>query len=125
MGKNYRLNVRFRLLLHFQLPSLCRIEQRYYELWHYPLQQHRKKLWHHRKSNIYHNSTSYPRFGGGERPPFSCKPIAPLTITMGQRLIFRRVAVPRPIPRDPPHPPTPSPGRGRRFISTRKDNTHV
>ena len=27
-----------------------------------------------------------PRFGGGERPPFSCKPIAPLTITMGQRL---------------------------------------
>ena len=26
-----------------------------------------------------------PRFGGGERPPFSCKPIAPLTITMGQR----------------------------------------
>ena len=28
-----------------------------------------------------------PRFGGGERPPFSCKPIAPLTITMGQRLV--------------------------------------
>ncbi len=27
-----------------------------------------------------------PRFGGGERPPFLCKPIAPLTITMGQRL---------------------------------------
>ena len=27
-----------------------------------------------------------PRFGGGERPPFCCKPIAPLTITMGQRL---------------------------------------
>ena len=26
-----------------------------------------------------------PRFGGGERPPFLCKPIAPLTITMGQR----------------------------------------
>ena len=26
-----------------------------------------------------------PRFGGGERPPFSCKPPAPLTITMGQR----------------------------------------
>ncbi len=29
---------------------------------------------------------SLPRFGGGERPPFLCKPIAPLTITMGQRL---------------------------------------
>ena len=27
-----------------------------------------------------------PRFGGGERPPFLCKPIAPLTITIGQRL---------------------------------------
>ena len=27
-----------------------------------------------------------PRFGGGERPPIPCKPIAPLTITMGQRL---------------------------------------
>ena len=27
-----------------------------------------------------------PRFGGGERPPFPCKPPAPLTITMGQRL---------------------------------------
>ena len=27
-----------------------------------------------------------PRFGGGERPPFLCKPIAPLTITMSQRL---------------------------------------
>ena len=34
-----------------------------------------------------------PRFGGGERPPFSCKPIAPLTITMGQRLIFRPIIV--------------------------------
>ena len=29
-----------------------------------------------------------PRFGGGERPPFSCKPPAPLTITMGQRLVL-------------------------------------
>ena len=28
-----------------------------------------------------------PRFGGGERPPFLCKSIAPLTITMGQRLV--------------------------------------
>ncbi len=28
-----------------------------------------------------------PRFGGGERPPFLCKPPAPLTITMGQRLV--------------------------------------
>ena len=26
-----------------------------------------------------------PRFGGGERPPFCCKPPPPLTITMGQR----------------------------------------
>ena len=26
-----------------------------------------------------------PRFGGGERPPFLCKPPAPLTITMGRR----------------------------------------
>ena len=26
-----------------------------------------------------------PRFGGGERPPFLCKPPAPLTITKGQR----------------------------------------
>ena len=43
-----------------------------------------------------------PRFGGGERPPFSCKPIAPLTITIGQRLIFRPIIVPRPNPRDPP-----------------------
>ena len=34
-----------------------------------------------------------PRFGGGERPPFSCKPPAPLTITMGQRLIFRPIIV--------------------------------
>ena len=32
-----------------------------------------------------------PRFGGGERPPFLCKPIAPLTITMGQRLCSLRV----------------------------------
>ena len=28
-----------------------------------------------------------PRFGGGERPPFFCKPPAALTITMGQRLV--------------------------------------
>ena len=34
-----------------------------------------------------------PRFGGGERPPFLCKPPAPLTITMGQRLIFRPIIV--------------------------------
>ena len=27
-----------------------------------------------------------PRFGGGERPPLLCKPPAPLTITLGQRL---------------------------------------
>ena len=45
-----------------------------------------------------------PRFGGGERPPFSCKPIVPLTITIGQRLIFRPIIVPRPNPRGPPPP---------------------
>ena len=45
-----------------------------------------------------------PRFGGGDRPPFSCKPLAPLTITMGQRLIFRPVIVPHPNHRDPPPP---------------------
>ena len=47
---------------------------------------------------------SLPRFGGGERPPFSCKPLAPLTITMGQRLIFRPIIVPHPNHRDPPPP---------------------
>ena len=37
-----------------------------------------------------------PRCGGGERPPFSCKPIAPLTITMGQRLaVFASPNTPR------------------------------
>ena len=37
-----------------------------------------------------------PRFGGGERPPFSCKPIAPLTITMGQRLtVFASPTIPQ------------------------------
>ena len=36
-----------------------------------------------------------PRFGGGERPPFSCKPIAPLTITMGQRLGSPQALTPR------------------------------
>ena len=45
---------------------------------------------------------SLPRFGGGERPPFSCKPPAPLTITMGQRLIFRPIIVPHPNHRDRP-----------------------
>ena len=34
-----------------------------------------------------------PRFGGGERPPFLCKTPAPLTITMGQRPIFRPIIV--------------------------------
>ena len=43
-----------------------------------------------------------PRFGGGERPPFSCKPPAPLTITMGQRLFLRPIIVPHPNYRDPP-----------------------
>ena len=37
-----------------------------------------------------------PRFGGGERPPFLCKPPAPLTITMGQRLtVFASPNTPR------------------------------
>ena len=39
---------------------------------------------------------SLPRFGGGERPPFSCKPPAPLTITMGQRLaVFASPNIPQ------------------------------
>ena len=29
-----------------------------------------------------------PRFGGGERPPFLCKPPTPLTITMSLRLVL-------------------------------------
>ena len=37
-----------------------------------------------------------PRFGGGERPPFLCKPIAPLTITMSRRLaVFASPNTPR------------------------------
>ena len=37
-----------------------------------------------------------PRFWGGERPPFLCKPIAMLTITMGQRLaVFASPNTPR------------------------------
>ena len=37
-----------------------------------------------------------PRFGGGERPPFLYKPIAPLTITMSQRLaVFASPNTPR------------------------------
>ena len=37
-----------------------------------------------------------PRFGGGERPPFLCKPIAMLTITMGLRLtVFASPNTPR------------------------------
>ena len=40
-----------------------------------------------------------PRFGGGERPPFPCKPIAMLTITMGQRLaVFASPNTPRVLP---------------------------
>ena len=58
-----------------------------------------------------------PRFGGGERPPFSCKPPAPLTITMGQRLILRPIIVPRPNLRDPPPLQAPTPReRHSRFI---------
>ena len=37
-----------------------------------------------------------PRFGGGERPPFLCKPIAMLTITMGRRrAVFASPNTPR------------------------------
>ena len=36
-----------------------------------------------------------PRFGGGERPPIPCKPIAPLTITMGLRLGSLQALTPR------------------------------
>ena len=37
-----------------------------------------------------------PRFGGGERPPFFCKPPAPLTITMGRRrAVFASPNIPR------------------------------
>ena len=36
-----------------------------------------------------------PRFGGGERPPFLCKPPAPLTITMGRRLGSLQALTPR------------------------------
>ena len=58
-----------------------------------------------------------PRFGGGERPPFSCKPPAPLTITMGQRPSFRPIIVPRPNPRDLPPPQALTPReRYSRFI---------
>ena len=61
-----------------------------------------------------------PRFGGGERPPFSCKPIAPLTITMGQRLIFRPIIVPRPNHSDPPPLQALTPReRHSRFLITR------
>ena len=61
-----------------------------------------------------------PRFGGGERPPFRCKPPAPLTITMGQRLIFRPIIVPRPNHRDPPPLQALTPReRHSRFLITR------
>ena len=52
---------------------------------------------------------SLPRFGGGERPPFLCKPPAPLTITMGQRPIYRPIIAPRPNHRDPPTPQAQTP----------------
>ena len=61
-----------------------------------------------------------PRFGGGERPPFSCKPPAPLTITIGQRLIFRPIIVPHPNHRDPPPPQALTPReRHPRFLIAR------
>ena len=58
-----------------------------------------------------------PRFGGGERPPIPCKPIAPLTITMGLRLtVFASPNAPRASPsvsnRPPIRAPFPPSGKG-------------
>ena len=58
-----------------------------------------------------------PRFGGGERPPIPCKPIAPLTITMGLRLtVFASPNTPRAslsVPTCPPiRAPFPPSGKG-------------
>ena len=58
-----------------------------------------------------------PRFGGGERPPFLCKPPAPLTITMGLRLtVFASPNTPRASPsvsnRPPIRAPFPPSGKG-------------
>ena len=51
-----------------------------------------------------------PRFGGGERPPFLCKPIAPLTITMGLRLtVFASPNTPRASPSVSNRPPIRAP----------------
>ena len=51
-----------------------------------------------------------PRFGGGERPPFCCKPPAPLTITMGQRLtVFASPNTPRALFSVPTCPPIRAP----------------
>ena len=61
-----------------------------------------------------------PRFGGGERPPFSCKPPAPLTITIGQRLIFRPIIVPHPNHRDPPPSASPYPLRASLSVTNRQ-----
>ena len=61
--------------------------------------------------------SNLPRFGGGERPPFFCKPPAPLTITMGQRLaVFASPNTPRASPsvsnRPPIRAPFPPSGKG-------------
>ena len=58
-----------------------------------------------------------PRFGGGERPPFLCKPPPPLTITMGRRLtVFASPNTPRAslsVPTCPPiRAPFPPSGKG-------------
>ena len=58
-----------------------------------------------------------PRFGGGERPPFLCKPIAMLTITMGRRrAVFASPNTPRALlsvsNRPPIRAPFPPSGKG-------------
>ena len=60
-----------------------------------------------------------PRFGGGERPPFSCKPPAPLTITMGQRPCTLQAANQKVFVFLPPSSPPPRRGQGWWFAVLR------
>ena len=60
-----------------------------------------------------------PRFGGGERPPFSCKPPAPLTITMGQRPCTLQAANQKVFTFLPHSPPPPRRGQGWWFAVLR------
>ena len=60
-----------------------------------------------------------PRFGGGERPPFLCKPPAPLTITMGQRLGSLQAADLEVFAYLPHSPPPPRRGQGWWFAVLR------